>query len=373
MKPSEQTKPANLEQERDAFVEQMLSSTRGAFEIYTIHMGHKLNFYRTLAESAALTAPQLAQRTSTHSRYVREWLEQQTVAGILGVENSEANAYERRYFLPESRSEVLTSPDSLNYLAPLAQLVVGATRPVSEVIKAFRNGGGVSFDSYGEDVRAGVAHLNRPMFLELLGTEWLPSITDIHQRLVSDPPAKVADIGCGTGWSSIGIAKAYANVSVDGYDMDAPSIEQARMNATEAGLDKRVQFHVHDASDPSIPGTYDLVTAFECIHDMANPVGALRTMLTLAGDKGSVIVMDERTADSFTPQGNEIEALLYGFSVLACLPAGMSEKPSAQTGTVMRPDTLSKYATEAGFCQIGILPIDNYFFRFYRLRQNCLR
>jgi hypothetical protein len=132
-----------------------------------------------------------------------------------------------------------------------------------------------------------------------------------------------------------------------------------------------VRFHVRDASDPALMGRYDLVTAFECVHDLADPVGALRTMLNLAGEGGSVLVMDERVADVFAPHGSEVEQLLYGFSVLHCLPAGMADQPSVGTGTIMRPDTLKRYAADAGFCDVEILPIENFFFRFYRLKPVC--
>jgi hypothetical protein len=122
-----------------------------------------------------------------------------------------------------------------------------------------------------------------------------------------------------------------------------------------------------DAGDPELKGRYDLVVAFECLHDMSNPVGALQTMRGLAGDNGVVLIMDERTLDGFQPCSEALEQLLYGFSILHCLPAGMAEQPSAATGTVLRPKTLERYALEAGFRRVEILPIDNFFFRFYRL------
>jgi hypothetical protein len=128
-----------------------------------------------------------------------------------------------------------------------------------------------------------------------------------------------------------------------------------------------VQFQVRDSGDPTLAGQYDLVTAFECVHDMSNPVAALRAMRQLAGPRGTVLVVDERVDDAFTSAGNEIEGLMYGFSVLHCLPAGMADATSAGTGTVMRADTLRRYAAEAGFHSVDILPIDNFFFRFYRL------
>jgi SAM-dependent methyltransferase len=177
----------------------------------------------------------------------------------------------------------------------------------------------------------------------------------------------VADIGSGAGWSSIGIARSYPNVRVDGFDLDAPSVALARANADEAGLNSRVRFHIRDAGDPALSGRYDLVTAFECIHDMADPVGALRAMRRLAGAHGAVIVADERVGDTFTPAGNDVEWMMYGWSLLHCLPVGMADQPSAATGTVMRADTLRRYALEAGFRDVAVLPIDNFFFRIYRL------
>jgi tRNA A58 N-methylase Trm61 len=210
--------------------------------------------------------------------------------------------------------------------------------------------------------------MNRQMFLQQLGHEWLPQVDDVHTRLQADPPARVADIGCGAGWSSIGIASAYPRVQVDGYDLDPASVDLARANIQSAGLDDRVRVFLRDASDPGQYGKYDLVTAFECLHDMSNPVGALSTMRKLAGERGAVIIMDERAMEEFQPCGEQLDQLLYGFSIFHCLPAGMVEQPSVGTGTVMRPDTMRKYAQQAGFSQVEILPIDNFFFRFYRLR-----
>jgi 2-polyprenyl-3-methyl-5-hydroxy-6-metoxy-1,4-benzoquinol methylase len=276
-------------------------------------------------------------------------------------------AIDRRFNLPTGRGEVLVERDSLNYLAPLAQLVAGVVRPIDSLLAAFRHGGGVPYSEYGEDFVEGQAGINRAAFLFELGSEWLPSVADVHDRLQADPPARVADIGVGAGWSSIGMAQAYPNIQVDGYDLDEPSVEMARSNADEAGLNGRLNFHVRDAGDPELEGKYDLVTAFECIHDMSDPVSALRSMRKLAGEKGAVIVADERVGDTFTSTGNDVEWMMYGWSVLHCLPVGMADQPSVGTGTVMRTSTLEQYAREAGFQEVEVLPIDNFFFRFYRL------
>jgi hypothetical protein len=155
---------------------------------------------------------------------------------------------------------------------------------------------------------------------------------------------------------------------VDGFDLDAPSIEAARKNAAEAGVGDRVRFHLADAAAVVAPeGGYDLVTAFECVHDLPDPVGVLAAMRRLAGDEGTVLVMDERVAERFTAPGDDVERLMYGYSLLCCLPDGLAHQPSAATGTVMRADTLRGYAGRAGFGGIEILPIENDFFRFYRL------
>jgi 2-polyprenyl-3-methyl-5-hydroxy-6-metoxy-1,4-benzoquinol methylase len=355
-------------EQRDALVERMLQSTAGLFTIFTTYIGDALGYYRALAGGEWMTSTELAAKTGTHERYAREWLEQQTVAGILTVEDESADALARRYRLPSGHAEVLTERESLNYLAPLAQIAVGAVYPIHAVLNAYRTGGGVSFGDYGPDLRAGQAGMNRNLFLYELGQKYLPAIPDLHARLLADPPARIADIGCGLGWSSIGMALAYPKVQVDGFDLDEPSIEEAWANARSHGLSDRLTFHARDAGDMALNGRYDLVTAFECVHDMGNPVGALRTMRRLAGDRGAVIVMDERVGDTFTAQGNEVEWMMYGWSVLHCLPVGMADhQPSAATGTVMRTETLRRYARQAGFREVEVLPIENFFFRFYRL------
>jgi 2-polyprenyl-3-methyl-5-hydroxy-6-metoxy-1,4-benzoquinol methylase len=259
----------------------------------------------------------------------------------------------------------------------MVRLLVGAAKPLDLLQRAFKEGGGVPFTAYGADLREGQAETNRASFLQLMGTEWLSAMPDVHDRLRSSVPAHVADVGCGAGWSSIGIAQAYPNAEVYGFDMDMPSIELARANIREYNVANRVQFSVRDiataAGDNSLAGTFDLVTAFECVHDMSDPVGALQGMRTLAGSEGAVLVVDERVPDRFSPgeerPDSEFEWMMYGWSVLHCLPVGMADDPSAGTGTVMRPNTMRSYAKDAGFRDVEVLPVENAFFRFYRLRQ----
>jgi 2-polyprenyl-3-methyl-5-hydroxy-6-metoxy-1,4-benzoquinol methylase len=351
---------------RDALVGRIFQSVLGAMDLLNVYLGDRLGLYRALQDSGPASSAELASRASIHERYAREWLEQQAVGGLLDVDDVGKDAAARRYSLPAGHDEVLLDRDSLNYLAFVGRFVASLGQAAPSVLEAFRTGGGVSWAEFGLDAREGQAEQNRPIFLNLLGSEWLPRVADVHARLGAEPAARVADIGCGAGWSSIALAKAYPRVQVDGYDLDAPSIELARTNAAEHGVADRVSFQVRDVADPALAGQYDLVMGFEMLHDLSQPVEALRVMRGLLAEGGAVIIMDERVAERFTAPGDDVERLFYGFSTLCCLPAGMADQPSAATGTVMRPDTLRRYALEAGFRDVEVLPIEHDQFRFYR-------
>ncbi len=163
------------------------------------------------------------------------------------------------------------------------------------------------------------------------------------------------------------ITRAYPGIQVDGVDLDEASIEAARRHLDGSGLEDRVTFHLGDAADHRLAGRYDLVTIFEALHDMAYPVEVLRSCRALLAEGGVVVVGDERVADSFTAPADDLERFYYGFSVLHCLPVGMVGDGAAGTGTVMRADTVRRYAEEAGFRGFEVLPIENDFYRFYRL------
>ena len=351
---------------RDQFMDRVLKSTAGALEVFTAYIGDKLGLYTALAQAGPMNSRELAVHTRTSERYIREWLEQQTVVGYIRCVDPDLGPKDREYYLPAEHAEVLTDPDSLNYLAPLFQLMSGAVKPLSQVVDAFRTGNGVPYEEYGE-LHEGQARMNRAMFLQQLGPEWLGSMPDVYKRLSDSRPAYIADIGCGHGWSTIGMAASFPNAIVHGFDNDEISIQRAKNNARSNGLESRVQFWTRDAADPELSGRYYLAIAIECLHDMSNPVGALRSMRRLVHSRGTVVVIDERVGHSFTPRGTDMEWLMYGCSVLHCLPVGMAEQPSAGTGTVMRAGTVAQYAREAGFEDIEILPVDHPLFRFYRL------
>ena len=356
------------EARRDAFAERLFQMTIATLEAVSIYLGDRLGLYGALAEGGAQTSAELAARAGVTERYAREWLEQQAVAGLLDVDSTAAAADSRRYSISPEHAEVLTDRNSLAYMAPFPRLALSAAGRLPAITEAYRRGGGVAWDSYGPDAFEGQSDANRPLFLGPLGTEWLPSIPDVDARL-RKAGARIADIACGGGWSSIGMALAYPGVRVDGYDLDEASVNLAKANAVASGVADRVSFYARDAGDIANAGKYDLVTVFEALHDMSQPVGVLAAMRHLVNDSGAVLVVDENVAERFTAPGDAVERMMYGWSVSICLPNGLAESPSVGTGTVLRPATLEAYARDAGFARVEILPIEHDFFRVYRLYQ----
>lgn len=357
------TTMSSIELDRDLLVERLFESTVSTLELFGVYLGEQLGLYRVLAEVGDLSAPELAERAGIHERYAREWLEQQAVAGFLTVT---VDAAQRRYSLPAAHRDVLADPDASSYLAPFSLLVAGVAQALPEVLTAFRTGGGVPWTSYGSDARNGQAAINRPAFMGEMSS-WIGAIPDVHGRLSADPPARVADIACGAGWSSIGLARAFPKIEVHGFDLDEDSIIEARANVAGSGVEGRVRFSVADATKVP-PGRYDLVCIFEALHDMSRPVEVLAAARSMLEVGGTVLVVDERVAEEFSAPGDPVERMMYGWSITCCLPTAMCDEGSAATGTVMRTDTLRRYADEAGFASVEVLAIENDFLRFYRLR-----
>jgi 2-polyprenyl-3-methyl-5-hydroxy-6-metoxy-1,4-benzoquinol methylase len=361
--------PTTGEERTGALVERLFGSALGAVDVASVYLGDRLGLYAALSEGRSATPGELASRAGIDERYAREWLEQQAVTGIIEVDDPGKDEGERRYTLPSAHAAALTDLDSPYSISPLGRTVVSAMQALPQVMRAFRTGGGVPWSAYGPDMIESQGDFNRPWILGSLGAEYLPSIADVHDRLSSDPPARVADVACGVGWASIAIAKAYPKVTVDGFDPDESSIDIARRLAKEQGVQDRVAFHVRDGATLGGEGPFDLAVVIEAIHDMSNPVDVLGGIRQSLAPGGTLIVADEKAAESFSAPGDEVERLLYGFSFLVCLPAALTEKPSAATGTVMRPDTFRRYAREAGFEGVEVLDqIPHDFLRFYRLK-----
>jgi SAM-dependent methyltransferase len=351
---------------RDAFVERLFGATIGSLELFGVYLGDRLGLYAALAGADATSPDELARLVGIAPRYAREWLEQQAVAGILDVEDGSDGA--RRYRLPAAYAEVLVDAESAFYLAPFASLVTGIGGALPEVVDAYRSGGGVAFSRYGADMRDGQAAINRPAFTHEMAS-WVATMPDVDARLKSEASARVADVGCGTGWSTIALARAFPNATVEGIDLDEASIDDARRNAAAEGMADSVSFEVRDAADPTSRDAYDLACIFEALHDTPRPAEVLAALHQMLRDDGSVLLADERVAGSFTAPGDEIEWMMYGWSISHCLPAAMVDQPAEPTGTVLREPTVRDLADRAGFGSVEVLPIVNDFFRFYRLRR----
>ena len=349
----------------EALADRVFNACVEAGYIATIHMGRELGLYAALRDHGALTSVELAERTSTDERYAREWLEHQAVGGVLIVDDASAAAQTRRYALPAGHAEALLDHESPYSAGPFAQFIIGEIQPIDATIDAFRSGEGVSYDTYPV-CRVAQAEVNRPMFVHELGSKWIPALPGIDQAFRAHG-GRVADIACGSGWSSIELARAYPKVHVDGYDPDVPSIELAQENLRGSGVERQVRFYAEDGATARAPEGYDLVTIFEAIHDMPNPVEVLNNARRLLAPGGVVLVADENVGHEFHAPADQIEQLMYGFSVLFCLPTAREQQPSAAIGTAIRPHTLDACAREAGFADVQVLPIDNDLWRFYLL------
>jgi precorrin-6B methylase 2 len=336
-------------------------------ELASVWLGLRLALYEVLREHGPATVAELAELGGIDARYAREWLEQQAVAGLLDVEDATAGAEARRYRLPDAHADVLLDADHPAHAGATAYWMGSLAEVLQRIPGIYRSGAGLPYPEYGADCRLAIANFNRPMFVNDLA-DWFAAAPELQGRLAADG-ARVLDAGCGIGWSSISLARAFPALRVDGIDSDEASIAEARRLADEAGVADRVRFRVVDAAElrAASEGGYDAAFVFEALHDMARPVEALTAIRALLADGGVVIVADEKVAETFTAPGDEVERLNYGFSWWHCLPASRAETPSAANGTALRPDTVRGWAGQAGFAGYQVLPVENVFWRFYQL------
>ena len=348
-----------------AFAEGLFGAGLQMMELVLVHLGRRLGLYAALRGRPS-TAGELASASGIDERYAREWLEQQAMAGTVTVDDPSAAPDARRFSLPEEHAVVLLDEEHPAYTGALADAFTPIALTFEDLVGAFHTGHGVPFADYHlHDMQAG---FTRPMFANELVSTWIPALPDVHSRLEAGEALLIADIGCGEGWAAIYLAEAYPSVRVDGFDLDDASIAAARKHASERGVADRVHFEVQDITSDAVEAGYDLVLAVEVIHDLADPVDVLQAMDRISRPDGVVLIVDENAAETFAPDPEDpIQRLLYGFSVLHCLPAGRTHEHSAATGTVMRPGTFEGYATSAGFRDVTVLPVEHPVFRFYRL------
>ena len=334
-------------------------------ESFTAYLGVKLGLYEALRDRPA-TAGELAARTGTAPRYVREWLEQQAGAGLLGCDAPALPPDRRVYRLPPGHERVLTAsadPMSLVWTAMLP--LGGVAGALPSLLAAFRTGEGVPAAVFGEDWRHGHGGANRAVYTERLAgwlRRWLP---DVHRALATGG-GRIADVGCGAGWAAIALARAYPAASVTAVDLDGPSVAEARTNAAAAGVGGQLRLAVVDAA--RLPGgDHDLVCLFDMLHEASRPVDVLRAARGLAGAGRPVLVLDALVGDGFDPPGGEVERFQHATSVLHCLPAALVGEDAEGVGTVLRPGTVRELAAAAGFARVRAYDLDDRFHRFYRL------
>jgi 2-polyprenyl-3-methyl-5-hydroxy-6-metoxy-1,4-benzoquinol methylase len=348
----------------EEFAGNLFMAALGAMELANVELGVRLGLYEALAGAGPTTAAELAKTAGIAERYAQEWLEQQAVAGVVEVDDTTLPADDRRFTLPNAHAHVLMDDDSEACMKPCAAAVPWLAKALDIMVEEFRSGTGAAFGLF--DLHDVQAAFTRPVFVNHLTQSWLPALPEVQAKLTAGDKVRIAEVGCGEGLASITIAKAYPNAEIDGYDLDDASIAVGVRDAKAAGVADRARFEVRDAADPAIAGDYDLVMAIEMLHDVPDPVGILRTMKRLAGDEGTVLVVDERTEDAFTVPASEMERLFYAFSTLHCLAVSMQDG-GAGTGTVMRADTVRAYAADAGFANVEILDVDHPQFVLYRL------
>jgi len=330
-----------------ALSERLFEQTVQVGEAAATWLGAELGWYAALRDGGPATAAELADRAGTAPRYTREWLEQQAVSGILDVDGD-------RYVLPAEHVAPLLDRDSPLWTEPFVRTVLIASRQLPAIAAAARSGRGVAWAAYGPELSAAQGDGNRPALRHALADAWVPQLPELEARLAAG--AKVVDVGCGEGWSAIGLATRFPGVTVDGVDLDVVALAAARAHAEEAGVGDRVTFHLADAGGGMPGGPYDVALAIECVHDMPRPVEVLAAVRAATADDGLVYVVDEAADPELSVPGDEVQRVLYAFSLLICLPDSLSHAGSAGTGTVMRPSTLDSYARSAGFA--GAVPLE---------------
>jgi ubiquinone/menaquinone biosynthesis C-methylase UbiE len=303
-------------------------------------IGHQLGLYRALA-SAPTTAEGLAARTRTNPRYVVEWLRGQAAGGYV-----EYDGDSDLYSMTEEQAFAMTNPDGPLYAPGAFVLALGTLRSVPRITEAFRTGTGMGWHEHDEDVFVGCEQFFRPGYIANLIPSWIPALDGVEERLCAG--AKVADIGCGLGASTILLAQEYPNSEVTGSDYHDQSIELARKRAGDAGVADRVNFEVATASSFSGSG-YDLAATFDCLHDMGDPLAAARHIRQALKPNGTWLVVEPFAGDDTASNLNPVGRVYYSFSTMLCVPNAMSQPGGYSLGAQAGEAAIRQIATEAGF------------------------
>jgi SAM-dependent methyltransferase len=325
----------------NAFVGRMLGDMGATMNAATALIGDKLGLYKAMAAAGPLTSAELAARTGTVERMVREWLAAQAASGY--VEYDPTN---HRYMLPPEQAMVLAEEDSPVFLAGFFDIAAAAFRGEAKVSAAFKSGKGVGWHEQDVCLFCGTRRFFRTSYLHQLVGSWIPALDGVATKL--ERGASVADVGCGEGASTIIMAKAFPNTRFVGFDYHAPSVEVARQAAQAEGLGERVSFEV--AAAKTFPGTgYDLVACFDCLHDMGDPVGAAQHVRQAVAADGSWMIVEPMAGDRVEDNLNPVGRVYYAASTMICTPASMSQEVGLALGAQAGEARLRAVITQGGF------------------------
>jgi SAM-dependent methyltransferase len=330
----------NHQQPTRAFIERAFEDFVAAMSLPMVVLGDRLGLYKAMAGVDPVTPAELAARTGTAERYVREWLSQQAAGGYVTYDKTTG-----RFALPDEHAAVLADETSPMFFAGAFQLAFGYAHSARHVVDAFRTGRGVAYEHQDHDVFAGVERFYLPAYTANLTSAWIPALTGMPDKLRSG--ARIADVGCGHGVSTLLLARAYPACEVVGFDYHPGSITRARQRAQAAGLADRVRFEV--ASAAQFPGRYDLILLLDCLHDMGDPGAACRHIRAALEPDGTLLIVDplagDRLEDNLTPLGRAY----YAASTLNCVPTSLSQPGALALGAQAGEARLREIVTGAGF------------------------
>jgi ubiquinone/menaquinone biosynthesis C-methylase UbiE len=309
-------------------------------------VGHRLGLYKGLAEGPA-TPDQLAQRTGSSPRYLTEWLRGQAAGGYVQRDTS---SDEEIYSLSEEQALILTSPDNPVYAPGAFLLALGALRAEPRISEAVRTGAGMGWHEHDDDVFVGCEQFFRPGYLANLTSSWIPALSGVEDKLRAG--ARVADVGCGLGASTVLLAQDYPAATVVGSDYHEGSIELARKRAADAGVADRATFQIANAT--MFDGTgYDLVTTFDCLHDMGDPLAAARHIRSALAENGSWMIVEPFAQDDPSGNLNPVGRVYYNFSMFLCLPSALSQSGGYALGAQAGEAAIRRIITDAGFTRFA--------------------
>jgi SAM-dependent methyltransferase len=335
------TQPALDEAKLNEFMGKAIGDMGAAMMASLIAIGDKLGLYKAMAGAGPISSAELAQKTDTTERYVREWLNAQAASGYVNYDPSSG-----KYWLSEEQAFALANDDSPVYLPGFFLAAVSAARDVDKIMRAFTTGEGVGWHEHHDWLFEGTEKFFRPGYNANLISSWIPSLSGVEEKLKRG--AKVADVGCGHGASTIIMARAYPNSAFTGFDYHSGSIERARTLAEQAGLGNRVVFEV--ASAKAYPGNdYDLITFFDCLHDMGDPVGAARHVFRSLKPGGVWMIVEPRAEDNIEGNLHPIGRIFYAASTMICTPASKSQEVGLALGAQAGEKKISEVVKAGGF------------------------